>query len=135
MQQNPPTETEEEKKKEFLYMVTIQPYYEPKSQQYVHIMTLNAQPPQTDPLYTIVRVLSTPRVSHFVQEYEKCVYAVYNPINPAELITMDTIHTFFNFIMDNGYSINKLLSNVMTSPAMRNRAQGPRKDILCFIEK
>ena len=124
-----------EEKDKYLYMVTIQPYFEPRTQQYIHIMTLNAQPPNTDILSTITRILPTPRVSHFVQEYERFVYAVYNPLNPTELITMDTISTFFGFIIDNGYTINKVLSNVMTSPSMRNRAEGPRKDILCFIQK
>jgi hypothetical protein len=126
---------EEQKKKEFLYMVTIQPYFEQRTQQYVHIMTLNAAPPSTDPLANIVKILPTPRVSHFIQEYEPFVYAVYDPSNTNNLITMSKIGCFFNYVIDNGYTINRLLSNVMTSPAMRNRAQGPKKDILCFIEK
>jgi hypothetical protein len=116
-------------------MVTIQPYYEPISQKYVHIMTLNAQPPPTDPLSKIVKILATPRLTTFIQEYEQYVHAVYDPEDTNKLITMSRISSFFDYIIDNGYSLNKILSNVMTSPAMRNRAIGPRKDILCFIEK
>jgi hypothetical protein len=126
---------EPKKKKDFLYMVTIQPYYDPRTQQYVHIMTLNAAPPPGDPLSMIVKTVATPRMSTFVQEYEPFVYAVFDPENPSELITMSKISSFFVYILDNGYTINKMLSNVMTSPAMRNRAEGPKKDILCFIEK
>jgi len=126
---------EDKYKKNGLYMVTIQPYYEPISQQYIHIMTLNARPPQSDPLSRIVKILSTPRMTSFVQEYETYVYAVYDPEDTNKLITMSRISTFFEYIIDNGYRLNKMLSNVMTSPAMRNRAIGPRKDILCFIEK
>lgn len=134
-QNNAEQKGEEYKKKEFLYMVTIRPYYNPITQQYVHIMTLNAPPPSTDPLANIVKILPTPRESHFIQEYEPFVYAVYDPSNTNILITMSKIGSFFSYVIDNGYTINKILSNVMTSPAMRNRAEGPKKDILCFIEK
>lgn len=126
---------ENEKKRENLYMVTIQPYYEPRTQQYIHIMTMNALPSKTDPLYKIVKILPTPRMTKFIQEYQAYVYAVYDPEDTSKLINMDRVSAFFEYIFDNGYKLNRTLSNIMTSPAMRNKAIGPRKDILCFIEK
>jgi len=120
---------------EDLYMVTIQPYFEPSSQQYVHIMTFNAKPPQDDPLSKIVKMLPTPKMSPFLQDCEAFVYAVFNPRDTTQLINMNTIPYFFEYIYDNGYKLNNYLSNVMTSPPMRNKSIGPKKDILCFIEK
>jgi len=105
-----------------LYIVCMQPYYNPIKQEYIHIMTLDKKPPHSDPLSKIVKVLQTQRLSSFIQEYKKCVYAVYNPNDTDELITMNTITLFFEYIINNGYSISK-------------KVEITKKDILCFIEK
>lgn len=114
-----------------LYMVKIQPFYNTIKDEYIHILTLNTKPKNDEPLSKIIKVLHNNRLSQFIQEYERCIYAIYNPEYPNELINMNTISTFFNYIFLHGYKINKQLTNVMTSPQMRNNTQG----ILCFIEK
>lgn len=110
-----------------LYSVYTQPYYNPVKQQYFHIITINQMPPQSDPLSKIVKVLQTQRLSSFIQEHQKCVYAIYNPNNPDELIDMNTITIFFEYIINNGYSLHKTLTKIMNT--------NMKKDILCFIQK
>ena len=88
-------------------------------------------PPQSDPLSKIVKVLQTQRLSSFIQEHEKCVYALYNPNNPNELINMSTIPTFFEYIINNGYSLNKNLTKIIE----KNTNTNTTKNILCFIQK
>jgi hypothetical protein len=115
-----------------IYMISVIPYYDSKQQTYIHIIIIDKSPPQTDSLSSIVKLLSTPKLSPFKQDYEGCVYAIYDPDYPNELLTLKKMSTLFKFLITNNYKINKTLTKIVTDPKNRH---GPNNDILCFIQK
>jgi hypothetical protein len=91
------------------YMICIQPYYDSTHQAYKNILTIDRKPIDGDPLNTIVRALSYPRLSSFIQDKykQKCVFAIYDPECLYSLMDIDKIALLYTFLANIGYTIDE----------------------------
>ena len=69
-----------------------QTFYDNNSQTYKNIYVVDQKP--QGPLEAFARRIHTPKLSPFKQNdntYESCVYAIYNPQNPTQLLCIEEI--------------------------------------------
>jgi hypothetical protein len=88
------------------YIISIHPYYDSIHQCYKNILTIDRKPKDGDQLNMIVRTLSVPRLSYFIQNKQSCVFALYDPDCLSSLLTIDKIATLYTFLVNNGYTID-----------------------------
>ena len=104
-----------------VYSLYIQPYYDYVNEQYTNIVTINKIP--NGPLSNYVTTMRYNKLSEF-SGFNKicnssCIYAIKN-INKSSfcnsnLLTPDNIDELISFLIQNNYTINKDITDIMNN--------------------
>lgn len=119
-----------------------QPYYDAKTQCYFSVLSLNKKPSHPLLKDSVVRI-QNPKLSPF-EDYgkcltrEHCLYVIkkslleneegYISKNCIDYLTFDDYLFLLDFLMENGFSINTDISNMI-----QNNVSHIPPNILCFI--
>tara|TARA_Y100000817_G_C16820982_1_gene528868 strand:+ start:1007 stop:1360 length:354 start_codon:yes stop_codon:yes gene_type:complete len=107
-----------------------QTFYDSHAQKYQNIYVIDEKP--SGPLENIVKKIQSPKLSQFKTNdscSKSCVYAIYNPHNPQELLCLEDISILFNFLLSNNYTIETLLTHMMNQSKVEFK-----KNFVCFIK-
>ena len=113
-----------------VYCFYVQPFYDNLIKEYTHIIVINCEP--VGPLKNYIRKTVFPKLSTFEgfgSRINKCVYAIKNIDggcsnggcsnggcnNVNDLLTIDNLDSLVIFLMENGYIINKDISEIMNN--------------------
>ena len=110
--------------------VFSQTFYDSHLQTYKNIYVLDQKP--VGPLVNIVKQLNPPKLSPFKTNDtggNSCVYAIYNPNNPQQLLCLEEISILFNFLLSNNYTIDNILTQMMNQSKVEFK-----KNFVCFIK-
>jgi hypothetical protein len=123
------------------YAVYSQTYYDNIKQCYKNILVLNAFP--QGPLSTLVKKISTPKLSPFKPEsfnaccssIQNCAYAIYkinhtDDFMRSDLMTPEDIPNLFNFLILNGYKIDTALTRMMNESEVKSSSTNK---LVCYI--
>ena len=118
------------------YTISSQIYYDTYNTCYKRILTIDRKPISTT-LNQIVKRLNMPKLSEFKQStpccpIEKCIYAIYNPHNPIELLRLEDQSLLITYLMANNFTINTALTQLMLENPIK---QSSEKQIMFFIKK
>lgn len=110
------------------YLLTSEPYLDTCSENYRNIITINLMP--RGPLKKYVVRINAPRLSEFQCDKRiQCVLALTSLRNNMNFMRDDELGDLVGFLLENGYSIDTSLTNMMNkSPVKLNN-----KNILFFI--
>jgi hypothetical protein len=116
------------------YTISSQIYYDTYNTCYKRILTLDRKPSSTT-LNQIVKRLSMSKLSEFKQStaccpIDKCIYAVYNPHNPSELLRLEDQALLITYLSANNFTINTSLTQLMLENPIK---QSSEKQIMFFI--
>ena len=117
-----------------MYTLSSQTIYDNVTEQYRNIYVLDRKP--SGDLEQIVRLMHVPKLSPFQDVHHnrcgssRCIYAVYNPDQPSELLCIDEIATLFSWLMQQNYTIDTALSHMMNESKVKFK-----KRFVCFIKK
>ena len=117
-----------------MYTLSSQTIYDNVTEQYMNIYVFDRKP--GGDLANIVRSLHVPKLSPFQDVHHNrcgsssCIYAVYNPDQPSELLCIDDIATLFSWLMQKNYTIDTALSQMMNESRVKFK-----KRFVCFIKK
>ena len=116
------------------YTISTQIYYDTYNTCYKRILTIDRKPSSTT-LNQIVKRVSMPKLSEFKQStpccpIEKCIYAIYNPHNPMELLRLEDQSLLITYLMANNFTINTSLTQLMLENPIK---QSSEKQIMFFI--
>lgn len=116
-----------------MYTISTQTFYDSISQNYRNIYVIDHKP--HGPLAKIARQVTAPKLSPFQTNDNsccncKCIYAIYNPEYPTQLLCIEQLGLLFNFLTTKGYTIDTNLTTMMQSSKVTFK-----KDFVCFIRK
>lgn len=114
-----------------MYTISSQPIYDNLSQSYKNIYTIDRQP--SGILTSIVKRMQPPKLSPFKVNmndncYQSCIYAIYNPNTPQQLLCMSQLPLLFSFLTSNGYNIDTKLTSMMNKSKVEFQT-----NFICFI--
>lgn len=111
------------------YVVSSRPYYDTRCQGYYNILSINKEP--VGPLREIVQRISPNKLSDYqTNQYnnccdsysqDRCIYAIKNFCGDSrsDFLCIDNISELFTFLMNNGYTIDNSLTNLMRKAPMK----------------
>lgn len=114
-----------------LYALNQQPFYDSFTQSYRQILTINKMP--DGPLKSRVRLIHPPPLSPFqfpppqCCPPQRCIYAIYG--SHGQLLCTDHIPDFFQYLVENNYEFDYMLSNMMEKTKVK-----PNNTLLCYIK-
>jgi hypothetical protein len=113
-----------------MYTLTVQPYYDNNSQNYINIICINMIP--EGPLRILTRRLNRNSLSPFNKydyNYENannsCIFAL-KYFNGIRLMTPNDIPDLFSYLVCNGYKIDTNITKMMNTSVYN-------QNILCFF--
>ncbi len=109
------------------YTISSQIYYDTFNTCYKRILTIDRQPTSIL-LNKIVKRLSMSKLSEFKQStaccpVEKCIYAIYNPNNPLELLRLEDQTLFITYLSSNNFTINTALTQLMLDNPVKHSSE------------
>ena len=113
------------------YQLTSEVYLDKMSKCYRKIITINKQPTDSS-LNTIIRTVRREKLSIFHGNgnacdcTQSCLFVVLNPNNLNEFLCLDNIAELFTFLIDNGYTIQTAITEILMPK---------NKNIICFFSK
>lgn len=118
------------------YTISSQIYYDTYNTCYKRILTIDRKP-SSGTLNGIVKRLTMSKLSEFKQStaccpIDKCIYALYNPHNPLELLTLEDQSLLISYLSENSFTINTALTQLMLENPIK---QSSEKQIMFFITK
>ena len=116
-----------------IYTVSSQSIYDNISQNYKNIYVVDRQP--SGVFSTIARRIHPPKLSPFnvhtnTDCHHHCIYAIYNPHHPQNLLCMEDLGLLFSFLVSNRYSIDTSLTSMMNKSTVQFT-----KNFVCFVRK
>jgi hypothetical protein len=109
------------------FLLTSEPYLNKCEEQYRNIITVNILP--QGPLKRYVIGIRTPRLSHFdCYGRDKCALALLS-FRSGRLMSDDEIPNLFSFLLENGYTIDTNLTNMMNNGSVKLN----NKTVICFV--
>ncbi len=115
-----------------LYLLKSIPYYNSIKQEYTNILTINK--PASGPLSSITTRIRVNKLSPFevntsICSSPDCVFAITKLNGCNELMCIDEIPDLFEFLLNNGYSIDSNITKIIQKTnAIRNG------EIICMIQ-
>ena len=113
------------------------PIYTPSSKAAVGEHDTNISFSETEVLVgtKIARQITAPKLSPFKTNDNsccncKCIYAIYNPEYPTQLLCIEQLGLLFNFLTTNGFAIDTSLTTMMQASKVTFK-----KDFVCFIRR
>ena len=113
------------------YQLTSDIYLDKMNKCYKKIITIN-KPPSDPSFNKLIATVRREKLSIF-QGYgnscdckKPCLLVVLNPNNPREFLCLDDIAELFTFLIDNGYTIQTAITEILMSK---------NKNIICFVSK
>jgi hypothetical protein len=115
-----------------MYTLTVQPYYDKNSQNYINIIRINMIP--EGPLRLFVRRLNQQPLSIFQKNnnnnyaINSCIFALIS-LSGNGYMNPNEIPNLFSFLTTNGYKIDTSITKMMNTSEIRLENQ----NILCFF--
>jgi len=115
-----------------LYSLESIPYYNSIQQEYTNIITINKSP--EGPLKTITKNVRLNKLSPFethnnICPKPSCVIGITNIHNPCEMMCIDDLPTLFEFLINNGYTIDSSVTKILQKSSMRLNG-----NLICMIQ-
>jgi len=115
-----------------LYSLEIIPYYDSILQEYTNILTINKPP--TGPLNTITKTVRLNKLSPFethnnICPKPSCVIGINQINNPHKLMCIDDLPNLFEFLINNGYSIDNSVTKVLQKSNIKMNG-----NLICMIQ-
>lgn len=113
------------------YIISSKPYYDSRNESYCNILAINREP--IGPLASIVRRINPNKLSDF-QTFnndccgsyttDRCIYAIKNicDYSNCDYLSIDNISELFTFLMNNGYTIDTSLTNIMRKAPLKTNS-------------
>tara|TARA_Y100000389_G_scaffold201991_1_gene246137 strand:+ start:406 stop:750 length:345 start_codon:yes stop_codon:yes gene_type:complete len=96
-----------------MYQINIISYLD-RDTNYIKILEISPRP--KGKLLNIVKQIKANKLSQF-ESYNpcrnQCLYAIMNPNNINEILCIDNLPIFINFLLSNGYTINESLTRLL----------------------
>jgi hypothetical protein len=111
-----------------IYSISSQPFYDTHNTSYINILVIHTFP--NGPLAKLVKKIHTPKLSPFKSSLliENCVNAIYKIDNLNEFMTIDDIPTLFNYLLENGYTIDTSITKMMNMSDIKSTNK-----LICYI--
>jgi hypothetical protein len=115
-----------------LYSLENIPYYNSIQQEYTNILTLNKSP--DGPLKTITKTVRLNKLSPFethnnICPRPSCIIGITQLNNPCELMCIDDLPNLFEFLINNGYSIDNSVTKVLQKSNLKMSG-----NLICMIQ-
>ena len=115
-----------------LYLLKSIPYYNSIYQEYTNILVINKDP--DGPLKGISKRIRLNKLSPFESNTNlcrqcECILAITKISNPSELMCVDEIPELFEYLLNNGYSIDTSVTKVLQKTNAK-----PTGDIICMLQ-
>jgi len=99
-----------------MYQISIKPWYDSVCQCYRKLIVITSKPSQ--PLLGISKLLQPSRLSPFrnlsdCDPYPSCFYAILNPNDKNNYLTIDDLSVLMTFLSNNGYQVNYQMTKLM----------------------
>ena len=113
------------------YALQQQPFYDSYTQSYRNILTINKMP--EGPLKKRVKRINNPPLSPFQFPPpvncppQNCIFAIYGTC--GQLLCIDQLPDFFNYLMENNYQFDYQLTNMMEKSQVQTT-----NTLLCYIK-
>ena len=116
-----------------MFTISSQTFYDSFLQHYRNIYVVDRKPDGA--FGKITRQVAAPKLSPFKtneNDYcrSRCIYPIYNPNNPNELLCIDEIALLFSYLTSNGYLIDTSLTKMM-----QNSKVNFKNNFVCFVRK
>lgn len=99
-----------------MYQISTKPWYDSVCQCYRTLIVVTPNP--TKPLLDICKLLQPSRLSPFrnfsdCDPYPKCFYAILNPNDKNNYLSIDDLPILLTFLNNNGYQVNYQMTKIM----------------------
>lgn len=115
-----------------LYSLESMPYYDSILQEYADILIINKPP--TGPLKSITKTVRLNKLSPF-ETYNNlcpkpsCVIGITQINNPCKLMCIDDLPNLFEFLINNGYSIDNSVTKILQKSNIKMNG-----NLICMIQ-
>jgi hypothetical protein len=115
------------------YSIMTMPFYNSVDQCYIKVLTLDRIPPDTSPLYTLVRRVQLHKLSPFKQgnacnPLQTCGNVLLKPYVRCEYATLQDIPLLFTWFAKNNFTIDTSITQMIHQSEVRMS-----EPIVCFI--
>ena len=115
-----------------LYSLESIPYYNSIQQEYTNILTLNKSP--DGPLKSITKTVRMNKLSPFetynnICPKPSCVIGIAQINNPSHLMCIDDLPNLFEFLINNGYTIDNSVTKVLQKSNIKRNG-----NLICMIQ-
>lgn len=114
------------------YILSLENYYDSQKECYRKIITIDREPEKQ--LKILVKRLNRTKLSPFdynkTDKNQKCLYAICNPQDNSQFITIEELPVLFTWLMTNGYVINTSITNMLQKSDIRLENK-----MICFINE